>query len=152
MKQLLKISFLLSISLGIASCSLNTYNPFSQGGTSKAGKSTQGMAGHVAGTGNQELTSGGNENTVIAGNFEKSMDQIDKSKLSHALDSPLGKSTHWSNEITGINYTVVPTAKLTIADNPFCRKYTITAARKSSTQQINGTACVGSDGNWQAIN
>lgn len=80
---------------------------------------------------------------------EKSMDVVDKSKLSHALDKPLGKSTQWTNGNTGISYTVTPTEKVTINGNSFCRKYKIVANKGKHSQEFDGTACVGADSNWK---
>lgn len=80
-----------------------------------------------------------------------SMDSSDKSKLSHALDNPLGKSTTWTNENSGITYTVVPTKKVTISGNPFCREYTLTENRSGRTRESYGTACVDTKSSkWQS--
>lgn len=87
----------------------------------------------------------------IGGSIEKSMDEADKLKMSHAMDKAPGKSTHWVNENTGISYTVVPIKKVVINGNPYCREYNTTALRANKEKQVNGTACVGPDGNWQAI-
>lgn len=87
-------------------------------------------------------------NAPVGGSAENSMDEIDKSKLSRALDGGLGKATSWENANTGTTYTVVPTAKLTIGGNPFCRKYTVTKEKGTNKNEVNGTACVSTDGAW----
>jgi surface antigen len=87
--------------------------------------------------------------TAVGGKFAQSMDEIDQSKLSHALDNGLGKSTQWTNAATGVTYTVVPTKKITLGDNPYCREYTVTSTKGGSTQQVNGTACLGKDASWR---
>lgn len=81
-----------------------------------------------------------------------SMDSADKSKLHHALDNPIGKATTWINETTNVTYTVVPTKKVTIGGNPFCREYRLTEKRGSgSTRESYGTACVDTKSSkWQA--
>ncbi|RDI43352.1 RT0821/Lpp0805 family surface protein [Aquicella lusitana] len=88
---------------------------------------------------------------AVGGSLETAMDVLDKTKMTRALDKPLGKSTEWENVSTGIRYTVVPTQKLTLNGNPFCRKYTITAAKGEKKRELQGTACVGDDGNWKAV-
>lgn len=92
-----------------------------------------------------------NESTAIGGSFESKMDNIDRSKLSRALDSGLGKATSWTSGASGITYTVVPTRKVTIGNNQFCRAYSITGTRGSSSNQYTGTACLGDDSNWHPV-
>jgi len=89
--------------------------------------------------------------TTLAGDIQVVMSKEDKSKLSHALDKALGKSTEWTNELTHISYTVVPTKKVMVNDNHFCRKYTITATKNESSKEISGTACVSEDGEWHEV-
>lgn len=89
---------------------------------------------------------------AVGGNISRSMDEADKSKLWHALDKPLGKSTQWVNTNTGTSYTVIPTEKLSINGNPYCRRYSVTSTRGGNTHEINGTACVSATSNWEAVN
>lgn len=93
----------------------------------------------------------GRVSTVVSGDIGGRMDAIDRSKLSHALDRPLGKSTSWTNVNTGINYTVVPVRKVTVNGNSFCRQYQVTASRDGKERNTDGTACVASDGQWQSV-
>src|SRR5579885_991768 len=89
-----------------------------------------------------------NVNITMTGGGEiglKSMDEQDKSKMSHALDSGTGKSTHWANGATGINYTVTPVKKVVIQGNPFCRQYNVVVEKGNYKKEINGTACVTTD-------
>lgn len=90
-------------------------------------------------------------NQPIAGNFEQRMDSIDKSKLSKALDKALGKMTEWTNDMTGITYRIVPTQKIVVDGNQFCRKYTITVIKNQDSQELSGSACVTEDGNWHSV-
>lgn len=87
----------------------------------------------------------------VAGSLSSMMDVNDRSKLSHALDKAPGNSTAWVNSNTGISYVVVPTKKITIGDNPYCRAYNVTAAKDGKSRELSGSACVGPDGSWQAI-
>jgi surface antigen len=87
-------------------------------------------------------------NAPVAGSAQHSMDSFDRTKLYRALDGGIGKATSWVNANTGITYTVVPTEKLSIGGNPFCRKYTVSSEKGASKNEINGTACVSTDGAW----
>lgn len=82
---------------------------------------------------------------------ERSMDEIDRNKLSHALDAGIGKATSWVNTATGARYTVVPTQKVSVGGNPFCRKYKIATERNGSSKEVEGTACVATDGAWHPV-
>lgn len=92
-----------------------------------------------------------NQSTAVGGKFDSTMDKLDKSKLSRALDGGLGKPTTWANGSTGITYTVVPTQKTTIGGNKFCRSYQITAMKGAKSDQYSGTACLGDDSNWHPV-
>ena len=85
---------------------------------------------------------------AVGGSESHQMDELDRSKLSHALDGGIGKATSWQNVATGIEYTVIPTEKISINGNPFCRKYTITSVKSGQSRESSGTACVSSDGAW----
>jgi len=87
----------------------------------------------------------------IGGSIEKNMDRTDRNRMLKALDKAPGKTTTWKNNRTAIKYVVVPTRKIVINDNPFCRRYQTTATRGTSSKQMTGTACVGSDGNWHSV-
>lgn len=86
----------------------------------------------------------------LAGSLSNMMDVNDRTKLSHALDKAPGSSTAWVNSNTGISYVVVPTKKITINDNPYCRAYNVTASKDGQSRELSGTACVSPDGSWQA--
>lgn len=110
-----------------------------------AGESTDGLnpVANVKSSG--ENTGGGN----IGGSIVNTMDGNDKVKLSRALDNAPGKSTQWKNSITGNNYTVTPTRKVNINNNPYCRTYQINAIVNNKEQSYSGTACISSQGSWQ---
>jgi surface antigen len=88
---------------------------------------------------------------LIGGSTEKSMDANDKIKMSKALDKAPGKPTEWTNERTGITYTVTPIKKIVINNNPFCREYETVIAHRSNSNSVKGTACIGDDGNWHSL-
>lgn len=87
----------------------------------------------------------------IGGHLNGSMDSMDRMKLTHALDNSPGKSTHWENPTTGTSYTVVPTKKITINQNPYCRTYQVTAVKEGKERQYTGAACVNANGTWQPV-
>ena|SRR3990167_671353 len=144
MKNLIYKSLFITIAAMLSACTNNMVSHNSGTETHK-----QMMDREVTETmGDAEMLSG----IPVGGNLANAMDTADKKKLAHALDKPVGKSTQWKNEQTGIAYTAIPTRKLTLNNNPFCRAYSVTATRSESTRQINGTACVGRDGGWLWLN
>lgn len=81
----------------------------------------------------------------------KQMDKNDKSKMSRALDKPIGKTTEWQNAVTGTRYKVTPTNKLNIEGNPFCREYKVEYSRGKDKGQMSATACVMANGEWRTL-
>ena len=151
-KPSLKLVLLL-ISMSLTACSsiqsLTSYNA-----SQSTPKTADGQGGgtFVTNTGSSvPVATVSESNQPLGGEGARSMDGLDKSKLSHALDSPLGKATHWENANTGINYTVIPTQKVTVNGNSLCRKYQVTLEKGDKSRQINGTACISTDGNWHPV-
>lgn len=143
---------LILLSMSLTSCSsMQSLTSYPSSTTVKEA-ANQGGGTFVTSTGTTvPVATVSESNQPLGGEGARSMDEIDKSKLSHALDSPLGKATHWENGNTGINYTVVPTQKVTINGNSLCRKYQVTLEKGDKSRQINGTACISTDGNWHPI-
>lgn len=112
---------------------------------------TQKPVGPISGK-PQNSTMTSSSEKEVGGSLRGSMDEIDRSKLYHGLDGALGKSTTWENPSTGISYTVTPVEKVAVGDNQICRKYTIHATRGGKEENFDGTACVGTDGNWSSAN
>jgi surface antigen len=142
---------LLFAAAGLTAC---TSMPPSEYGTPVKQRHITNQGGaHVGKVSEQETAAGVGTPTAASGERIGlgSMDSSDKSKMSHALDKPLGKSTHWVNESTGVAYTVVPTGKVSINGNPYCRRYTTTSEKGDRKRENSGTACVGSDSNWESI-
>jgi len=90
--------------------------------------------------------------TMIGGAVEQAMDEADKTKMLHAMDKAPGKSTHWVNERTNIEYTVTPTKKVYVQDKRYCRQYQMIAINANDKEQsVEGVACIASDGNWHIL-
>lgn len=153
--RFVKLACVLAASGMLTAC--NSMNDFFNGlSSSPSSTSSSAMQGQQRRTdlGDQPASMTGrptNQSTAVGGKFESTMDRIDRSKLSRALDSGLGKATTWTNGSSGITFTVVPTRKVRIGNNAFCRTYNITAVRGSSTDQYSGTACLGDDSNWHPV-
>lgn len=90
-------------------------------------------------------TDAGTTQTPVGGGMSPS----DQNKLSHALDAPLGQPTTWVSETNGTSYTVVPTTKVTINGNPYCRKYNVKTEKGSQSNAYTSTACVSADSSWK---
>lgn len=89
----------------------------------------------------------------LGGAIGKSMDDADRARLNHALESnPTGQPAYWQNPRTGTGYTIVPTHNVTINGNQYCREYRTSANIAGRIQQVYGTACRQPDGTWQAVN
>jgi surface antigen len=90
--------------------------------------------------------------TSIGGAVEQAMDATDKSKMLHAMDKAPGKSTHWVNQHSQLEYTVTPTKKVRIQDKSYCRQYQMTAVNANGNEQnVQGIACIASDGDWHVL-
>lgn len=85
---------------------------------------------------------------LMGGSIGQSMDEIDRTKMSHALDKSPGKSTDWVNANTGTHYSITPLQKVSVQGNPYCRTYQAQAERGDNKQSFTGTACVATDGSW----
>jgi surface antigen len=137
------------IALGIVACSTDMFSSSSSDTMSAPAKK---MALNEPATAkplaaNEQNADGG----TIGGRLAASMDVNDKSKLSHALDNGLGKSTEWTNALTNITYTVTPTEKVTLAGHAVCRKYTLQADKGGQEQNSTRTACLDANSNWQEV-
>ena len=87
----------------------------------------------------------------IAGNIGRSMDDTDRVKTGHSLETVrTGVPTAWRNPDTGNRYTVTPTKTTEKAGGP-CREYTIDAVIGGREEQVYGTACRQADGSWKTV-
>ncbi len=87
--------------------------------------------------------------SMIGGSVGRSMDDTDRLKAAHTLETVrTGVPSAWRNPDTGNQYTVVPTRTYESTAGP-CREYTIDAMVGGKREKIYGTACRQSDGSWQ---
>lgn len=86
----------------------------------------------------------------IGGNIGRSMDETDRIKTAHTLESVrTGVASSWVNPDTRNQYTVVPTRTYDAAGTP-CREYTVDAVIGGRKEKIYGTACRQADGSWRS--
>lgn len=86
---------------------------------------------------------------AIGGNIGRSMDETDRLKTAHALETVrTGVPSQWRNPDTGNDYTVVPTRTYETNDGP-CREYTMDAIIGGKKETVYGTACRQADGSWR---
>lgn len=89
---------------------------------------------------------------AIGGSIGRSMDETDRLKTSHTLETVrTGVSSSWRNPDTGNQYSVTPTRTLETAAGP-CREYAINAFIEGRQEKVYGTACRQPDGSWQVSN
>lgn len=141
-KELVKLTSVILLGSALAACS--SMNSQHQAGSTMASAGNEEKPIELSGAPVAD-------SAPLAGDIQGSMDENDRNKLSRALDGGIGKETHWVSGATGIAYTVVPTRKISVGDNNLCRKYSITASRGGSRREVNGSACVGSDGAWHTV-
>ncbi|WJG11322.1 glycine zipper 2TM domain-containing protein [Aliiglaciecola sp. LCG003] len=114
-----------------------------------------GVLGHQIGGGHGQTAAtvfGAMIGTAIGGNVGRTMDEADRLKLSHSLETVrTGVSTSWRNPDSGNYYKVVPT-KTYGGDAKPCREYQIEATIGGKKEDIYGTACRQEDGSWKAKN
>lgn len=88
---------------------------------------------------------------TIGGAIGRSMDETDRMKTAHALETVrTGVPSRWRNPDTGNEYTVVATKTQETAQGP-CREYTVDATIAGRKDKAYGTACRQSDGSWRIV-
>lgn len=88
----------------------------------------------------------------IGGNVGRSMDETDRIKTAHALESVrTSVPTTWVNPDTRNQYTVTPTRTYASTAGP-CREYTVKALIGGKPETVYGTACRQPDGSWAVVN
>jgi surface antigen len=88
----------------------------------------------------------------IGGNVGRSMDDTDRLKAAHSLETVrTGVSSSWRNPDTGNEYTVRPTRTYNASSGP-CREYTVDGVIAGKREKIYGTACRQADGSWKTMN
>ena len=89
---------------------------------------------------------------AIGGAIGRSMDETDRLKLGHTLETVrTGVPSTWRNPDSGTEYTVVPTRTYDEPTGP-CREYTVDAQICGRTEQVYGLACRQADGSWEIRN
>jgi len=90
--------------------------------------------------------------TAIGGSVGQSMDETDRLKTSHALETVrTGVPTSWQNPDSGNYYSVTPTRTYETQGEP-CREYTVDAMIGGKREEVYGTACRQPDGSWKTQN
>jgi surface antigen len=88
----------------------------------------------------------------IGGNVGRSMDETDRIKTAHALETVrTGVPSRWVNPDTRNQYTVVPTRTYDAASGGPCREYTVDAVIGGKREKVVGTACRQADGSWRTV-
>lgn len=88
----------------------------------------------------------------IGGNIGRTMDENDRIKTAHALETVrTSVPTRWVNPDNRNVYTVVPTSTYDGPSGP-CREYTVDAVVGGRAEKVVGTACRQPDGSWRNLN
>lgn len=89
---------------------------------------------------------------AIGGNVGRSMDETDRLKTAHTLETVrTGVPSTWQNPDTGNHYTVTPTGTYQSSGTP-CREYVVDAVIAGRPEKVYGTACRQPDGAWRVAN
>jgi surface antigen len=111
-----------------------------------------GLLGSQVGQGNGRTAAiivGTMAGSMIGGSVGRSMDDTDRLKAAHSLETVrTGVPTAWRNPDTGNQYTVVPTRTYESSAGP-CREYTVDATVGGKRDKVYGTACRQADGSWR---
>jgi surface antigen len=85
---------------------------------------------------------------VLGGSLGRTMSENDRLKAAQALETtPTGQPAVWNNPDSGQRYTVTPTRTYEASDGP-CRDYRVNGTIDGRAEEVHGTACRQSDGNW----
>jgi len=143
----------LCTTLGLAGCA--SYQGQNERSGMIIGGVLGGLLGSQVGRGNGQTAAiiiGTLAGTAIGGSVGRSMDETDRLKTAHALETVrTGVPSSWRNPDTGNTYTVVPTRTFGSSSKP-CREYTIDATVGGRKQEVYGTACRQPDGSWKVKN
>lgn len=111
-----------------------------------------GLLGSQVGQGNGRTAAiivGTMAGTMIGGSVGRSMDDTDRLKAAHSLETVrTGVPTAWTNPDSGNQCTVVPTRTYESSAGP-CREYTVDATVGGKRDKVYATACRQADGSWQ---
>jgi surface antigen len=111
-----------------------------------------GVVGHEVGGGSGRTAAtiiGTLIGASIGGAIGRSMDEQDRLKTAHALESVrTGVPSRWTNPDTGHRYAVTPTRTYDGTTGP-CREYVMDATIGGKAEKVTGTACRQADGSWR---
>jgi surface antigen len=124
-----------------------------------AGAGLGGLAGAtiVRGKGRLAATAAGTLLGAFLGNAAgTSLDRADEVYASRAETqaletSPTGSAIPWRNPDTGSTGTITPLATYE-SSGSYCREFQHNAKIGGQSQQVYGTACRSTDGQWQVVN
>jgi surface antigen len=87
--------------------------------------------------------------SMIGGAVGRSMDETDRLKTAHSLESVrTGVASTWQNPDTGNQYSVTPTRTYETSAGP-CREFVVDAMIGGRKEKVYGTACRQPDGSWK---
>lgn len=88
---------------------------------------------------------------TVGGNVGRSMDETDRLKTAHVLESVrTSVPSTWVNPDTRNQYTVTPTRTFDATTGP-CREYSMRAVIGGKPETVYGTACRQADGSWKVV-
>lgn len=119
--------------------------------------STQRQTGMIVGgvlggvLGSQVGGGDGRTAATIGGAIGRSMDDGDRLKTAHTLETERsGVPARWVNPDSGNQYAVVPTRTCDTPAGP-CREYTVDATIGGRPEKVYGTAYRQPDGSWRVV-
>ena len=149
MKKIVTLLVILTLGAGLIGCA----NPTKQDVGTISGGVIGGLLGSQFGGGTGQLVAigvGTLAGAYLGGQIGKSMDDVDRMKMSQALDNNnVGQPAYWRNQQTGATYRVTPTKNVRVGTNKYCREFRTTADIAGKQQQMYGTACRKPDGTWK---
>lgn len=87
---------------------------------------------------------------AVGGSIGRTMDEVDRLKVAQVLETvPSRQPASWDNPRTGVGYTVTPERTYRVAEQTYCREYTVEARIGRRAEEVYGTACRQADGSWQ---
>ncbi|GAA0405410.1 RT0821/Lpp0805 family surface protein [Cocleimonas flava] len=151
MKKTFLMTSVLVASIAAAGCTGNGA-PNEQAGII-IGSVLGGVAGNQIGKGHGRTVAtivGTLVGSQIGGSIGRSMDDTDRLKIAHSLETVrTGVPTTWNNPDTHNHYSVVPTRTYTVNSAQPCREYTVDAIIGGKKEKIYGRACRQADGSWK---
>jgi len=135
--------------LGLAACE---NPPTKEQKGAMAGAVVGGVVGSTIGGGTGRtvaIVAGTLAGAVLGGNIGRKMDEADRIKAAHALETAkTGEHMTWTNPDTGARYDLTPTRTYEAKGEP-CRDFTVDAVVDGKPEKISGKACRQEDGTWK---